>query len=143
MRCLGMLACVLFAACVGSIEDVEDVDASGEPSTDDPQDPSPSDPPQDLPGSITYRASIAPKLAFCMGCHGPTKPDGMYRVDSYQGLLGTGKDAIPNVIAGDAASLLVEYLAPPPGKNHKNANTAVPDIGVLVRDWVVTSNAIE
>ena len=139
---------VIFAfvltGCVGTIEDLggPEGDLEGDPA--DPTDPTP-DPtePPPAPDAITYSANIAPKLTFCAGCHAKTNPDGGYRTDSYAGLLGTGKDPVPNLIAGDAQSLLVQYLAPAPGKNHKDANTAVPGIGDLVRDWVVSSNAAQ
>lgn len=140
------LTCFTFvlAACVGTIEDMEPVDPVDPQDPMDPTDPppDPTDPPPP-PAELRYATDIAPKLAFCAGCHANAAPEGKYRTDSYAALLGIGKDTIPNVIASDANSLLVQYLAPAPGKNHKGANEAVPGIGALVRDWVVTAGAPE
>ena len=135
------LGCLVLAGC--TVGEVDDLGPGGDPSLDDPPtDPTdPTDPPP--PQGVTYSASIAPKLAFCAGCHAKANPDGGYRTDSYQGLLGAGKDAVPNVIAGDANSLLVLYMAPAPGKDHKGVSAAVPGLGELVRNWVVASSAAQ
>jgi hypothetical protein len=144
MRVLLWIACSWLTACVGTIEDAEGSFDESEPAGEPPPGTPPEQPPDEpASGPITYAADIAPKLAFCGGCHANANPDGKYRTDSYDGLIGGGKDAIANVIGGDAKSLLVEYLAPAPGKNHKNASSAVPGIGTLVRDWVVMHGAAQ
>jgi hypothetical protein len=145
MRLIGWLVSCCLVGCIGTIEDVGgpidfDDEPPGEPAPGTPPGQPPGNPPS---GSLTYAADIAPKLTFCAGCHAKANPDGDYRTDSYAGLIDGGKDNIANVIGGDAKSLLVEYLAPPPGKNHKNAGTAVPGIGALVRAWVVDHGAAQ
>lgn len=95
------------------------------------------------PLAFTYTNGIAPKMAFCNGCHTGTNPDGSYRTDSYAGLRGNGSDNVVNVIPGDETSKFVRYMAAPPGKDHKSINTIYPGFGQIVRDWVVLVNAAE
>ena len=153
MRLLPLIVWFGLIGCVGYIEGVDPV-GDEDPTTDGP-------PPGEgsaggsgsgagsgsgmgsPPATLTYTTDIAPKLTFCAGCHAIATPAGNYRTDSYTGVLGNGQDGIANVIAGNPQSLLVVYLEPAPGKNHKNANAVVPGLGMLVRDWVVDNGAAQ
>jgi Planctomycete cytochrome C len=58
---------------------------------------------------LTFGDDIAPLLAAndCLNCHGPTNVQGGYSLASYDAVLGFGSDSVPNVIPGDANSVLV------------------------------------
>jgi len=90
--------------------------------------------------TYTYANDIAPKMTmYCNGCHGDANAPGNYHTDTYAGLLGNGSDNTPNVIPGNANSLLVQYML----NNHKNVNTVFPGFPTVVRDWVVVDNAAQ
>lgn len=112
---------------------------AGAPEPDAGTPPPPPPPP---PPRYTYSADIAPVTSgFCSGCHAAPNPDGNYLTDSLAGLFGNGTDAVPNIVAGNASSLFVLYMAPAPGKNHKNVNLIYPGFGQIARDWVVLDGA--
>ncbi|MEE9442247.1 MAG: hypothetical protein V3V99_06225 [candidate division Zixibacteria bacterium] len=47
----------------------------------------------------------------CVSCHGAL-PYGNYSLDSFEGILGNGTDGIPNAIAGDSLSMLIQRILP-------------------------------
>ena len=62
---------------------------------------------------LSYREPVQALLdASCVSCHGPSRSDGNYRVDTYAGLFGSGTDAMPNVVAGNLKSKLVVRCKP-------------------------------
>ena len=94
----------------------------------------------------TFRAGLsytAPlKTLFderCSSCHGATRADGSYRTDSYAGLLGGGKDGVPDLIPGDPTCLLVRRCKPH-GSMFNLAGLSYFDFE-LINNWVTTYNA--
>jgi hypothetical protein len=62
---------------------------------------------------LNYTSTLRALLdAHCTSCHGASGPGGSYRTDSYAALFGPGTSPTPNVIAGDATSLLVVKCRP-------------------------------
>jgi len=62
----------------------------------------------DASDALTWEANVRPLLNArgCLGCHGSS---GAYSLESYSAALGFGSDGIPNVVPGDALSLLIVY----------------------------------
>lgn len=62
---------------------------------------------------LSYRTPVRQLfVAHCDRCHGPANPGGSYRTDSYSALQGTGRDATPNLIAGDPSCLVLRRTRP-------------------------------
>ena len=90
------------------------------------------------PGSLSWTTDIYPMLISnaCLDCHGTTGIKGNYSLATYQAALGSGSDSVPNVIAGDANSKLVQYAA----AAHTNISAADAQ---LIYSWVVDWSAQE
>lgn len=87
-------------------------------------------------GGLTWNSSIRQMLIGdgCTGCHGL---QGAYSLETYSGALGFGADQItPNVIPGDATSLLIVYY----DDEHYTTST---ENAALVRQWIVEADAEE
>jgi predicted CxxxxCH...CXXCH cytochrome family protein len=79
----------------------------------------------------TWDGDIAALVADrCAGCHSPPAPPAGYDLTTYLGALGGGSDAVPNAIAGDAASRILTVLTEP-------THSAVADAAGPLRAWVV------
>ncbi len=85
--------------------------------------------------TLTWVKDINPLLQTngCRDCHGTL---GAYSVESYTAVLGFGTDQIPNVIAGDATSLLITYCT----DGHGGIRFAD---ALKVVEWIVDNNAAE
>ena len=80
----------------------------------------------------------------CTPCHNSHRAGGNYRTDSYEALFGYGSDGSsgsprPNVIAGDARSLLLIRTAP----HHSMFNVAHMNVAEsqILLNWVVSFEA--
>ena len=88
------------------------------------------------PGSLTWNARIAQMLVNdgCTVCHGL---QGAYSLETYSGALGFGTDqTIPNVIPGDASSLLITYY-------DNQHHTTSESNATAIREWIVDQDAQE
>ncbi len=87
-------------------------------------------------GSLSWTADIYPLLIgnACMDCHGTSNIKGSYSLATYQAALGAGSDSVPNVIAGDPSSKLVQYAL----AAHTNIGAADAQ---LIYSWVVDWSA--
>ena len=73
----------------------------------------------------------------CVDCHKITEALGAYSLETYDAALGFGADGdVPNVIAGDATSLLAQYCV----DGHEGASAA---LATEVMDWIVAGEAAE
>ncbi len=84
--------------------------------------------------------SFRPKVqtAFadrCAECHSGDAPEGNYDLTTYNGAIGPGSDGTPNAIAGDASSLLLEYVT---ASTADEVHAGFVDLQPLVTDWIVT-----
>lgn len=87
-------------------------------------------------GDLSWSSGIRQVLLSdgCVACHGL---QGGYSLETYSGTLGFGSDqAVPNVIPGDANSLLITYYE----DEHYTTSTAN---AALVRQWIVDELANE
>ncbi|MCP4445982.1 MAG: hypothetical protein GY811_11645 [Myxococcales bacterium] len=87
-------------------------------------------------GAVTWDSSIRQLLVSdgCTTCHGL---QGAYSLETYSAALGFGTDqTVPNVIPGDANSLLITYY----DNQHHTTSTANAE---LVRRWIVENDADE
>ena len=87
-------------------------------------------------GTITWNSSIRQILIDdgCTGCHGL---QGAYSLETYNGALGFGTDqSEPNVVPGNASSLLITYY----DDSEHHASLANAE---LVRRWIVDNDAAE
>ncbi len=85
---------------------------------------------------VTYVGAVKALLTGkCVACHGKTKQEGHYALQTWTGLLGPGSDTVPNAIAGDPKSRLLTVLD---DKTHK-ALLDTTESKLLV-DWVVKNN---
>jgi hypothetical protein len=83
---------------------------------------------------LTWMADIAPLMAAkCTSCHGSS---GNYSLQSLTSAKGPGTDAIPNILPGDASSVLVTYCR----DGHQGIGAVD---GLKVARWVVDWNAVE
>ncbi len=89
---------------------------------------------------LSYRAPVRALLgAHCSSCHGASRADGSYRTDSEAELVGGGRNATPNLIAGDPNSLLLVKCRP--GNSMFNrGNLSFLDFEILL-NWVVSYSA--
>jgi mono/diheme cytochrome c family protein len=86
--------------------------------------------------NVSFAKNVQPVFTQnCMPCHsGGADAKSQYVLTSYEGVMGNGKDSVPNVVAGKADSsllcvMLKEGKMPPPGA----LQTAQVD---LVVKWV-------
>ena len=85
---------------------------------------------------VTWKEEVGPLLADrCTGCHGGAKPAAGYDTASYLGTLGNGSDGVPNAVAGDESSLLLQTLAP--AAANQTHQTAIGTSFPTVQSWVV------
>ncbi len=85
-------------------------------------------------GCPDYRADMSPALTdACVGCHGPERSEGGYRLDSYGGVVAADDTGALRVVAGDAASPLLRMAEGAAG--HPSASA---DVQELLRRWVTT-----
>ncbi len=83
---------------------------------------------------LTWAADVSPVLgARCVSCHGDA---GSYGLDGYTAALAGGSDDVPNVIAGEPSSLLLDYV----GRGH---GSPTAEEAVLLVAWVVDWAAAE
>jgi mono/diheme cytochrome c family protein len=84
---------------------------------------------------LTWERHVGPMMGArgCVPCHGD---GGSYSVETYAAALGPGSDAVPNVIPGDASSLLLTYSL----AGHGGLGAA--DLSRL-RGWIVDADARE
>ena len=90
-------------------------------------------PPDAMVMRVTWNANIRSVVAGSTpggGCHGGASPAGNYSLTSYAGALGNGADSTPNVIPGNAGSLLI---------THGHAGGIRPDLIA----WIVNNNAAQ
>lgn len=84
---------------------------------------------------ISFRRDVLPILEELAGdCHTADNMAGNYALDSYEAVMGTGTDSVPNVIPGaPEKSLLYLYLKKghPFGKKPDSAKLA------LIHDWIL------
>jgi len=84
---------------------------------------------------LSYAVDIKSILTQqCVDCHSGTQPAGSYDLSDFIGIFGSGTDAVPNAIPGDAQSLLVREIQSGGGMNgytgsQENVNT--------LTDWIV------
>jgi hypothetical protein len=85
--------------------------------------------------ALTWENDIQPLLTArgCITCHGN---QGAYSLESHSAALGFGSDGTPNVIAGNASSLLVAYCE----QGHHEISYS--DALIVLR-WVIDWNARE
>lgn len=76
--------------------------------------------------------------ATCAECHSGDTPAGDYDLTSYLGAAGAGTDDVPNVLAGDPASLLLATLEDPAAEAHHRVDA---DVLASLRDWIVGCDA--
>jgi predicted CxxxxCH...CXXCH cytochrome family protein len=86
---------------------------------------------------VTWKDQIASLVSdHCASCHGPAQPAGNYRMDTYLDVLAGGLDAIPNAIAGDPTSRILQVLETEDGTGpHAALQANLP----MLRAWVVDS----
>lgn len=83
---------------------------------------------------LTWAADIGPLLAAkCTSCHGNS---GSYSLTTLANAKGPGTDAVPNIVPGDASSLLVIYCR----DGHQGVGAVD---GLKVMRWVVDWGAAE
>jgi len=83
---------------------------------------------------LTWERDVSPIMrARCTRCHGSS---GAYSVESYGGAFGFGTDNIPNILPGDATSLLAQYCEQ--GHEGMPASDAL-----MVIEWIVDWDAAE
>ncbi len=89
--------------------------------------------PPDSATPLSYVTDIAPILDSngCLGCHGTA---GDYDLSTYAAIMGPGSDSVPNVVAGDSYSVLVDYCR----NGHRGIGPADAEI---VLEWVVAWDA--
>lgn len=87
------------------------------------------------PAALTWVKDINPLFQAngCRNCHGTA---GAYSVETYSAALGFGTDQIPNVIPGDATSILITYCT----DGHEGIRFAD---ALKVVEWIVDANAAE
>lgn len=84
--------------------------------------------------AVTYLDHVEPLLSErCTSCHQGEDAPADYRLDSWRGLFGRGKDNTPNVIAGEKASRLLTIFE---GHDHHPALLS-PQEREALRGWVV------
>lgn len=71
----------------------------------------------------------------CAACHGGTMPAAGYDLTSYNGALGGGSDAVPDAVAGDDGSKLLQTLDP---ASADATHAGFADLFPTVKQWVVT-----
>lgn len=89
---------------------------------------------------LSYAAPMREWLdSRCTSCHGASRQDGLYRTDTYSALFGGGRNATPNLIAGDPRCLIVTKCGP----RHSMFNVANLTYFdyELIRNWVASFNA--
>lgn len=91
--------------------------------------------PVDAGPGLTWGGDIDPLLARvgCRDCHGNS---GAYSLDSYTAAFGFGTDQVPNIIPGNAQSLLIQYCE----QGHEGI---VSTDALVVIEWVVDWGAAE
>jgi len=83
--------------------------------------------------SVTYSTDVQPIIETngCTRCHdpGPSRAGG-YDLSDFAGIMAAGSDDVPNVIPGDADSVLVDYA--------RNGHQGIGYLEALtIMDWVV------
>ncbi|MBW2461061.1 MAG: hypothetical protein JRH11_05410 [Deltaproteobacteria bacterium] len=112
----------------------EDAEPPGDPSpasTDAgvPEEDAGTTPPPTGDDPVAYTTDIAPIIESngCTRCHGSS---GSYDLSSFSDVIGSGSDDVPNVIAGDADSVLIDYC--------RNGHQGIGYRDALtVMEWVV------
>lgn len=86
-----------------------------------------------LPGeALTFAHDIQPLLQqHCAGCHSGASAGGQYDLSSLSGVFGTGSNAVSNVVAGNAQSMLLTALG---SGTHAGIGAAVK---AALHKWVV------
>lgn len=88
---------------------------------------------------VSWKADVGPAFGeHCQECHSGPVAAGKYDLTSYQGALGTGTDATPDVIAGDASSRLLTTLD---SAAAEDVHAGFPEVLTLARRWVVDCKA--
>lgn len=107
-----VLALAFLVACHGELVPIDDVDVDA----------------GDAVGATpTWTGDAARRLERCTSCHGDA---GRYSLESYRDSLGAGTDAVPNVVAGDASSALVDYCR----RGHGGIGAADTDV---IERWIL------
>jgi len=91
------------------------------------------------PACESWKEDVGPAFQQrCQSCHAGSRPAGRYDTSTYLGTLGGGSDAVPNTVAGDPASRLLDVLDP---ATADGVHQPVSDLFPLVRRWVVDCQA--
>lgn len=99
-----------------------------------------------LPGPISYDTELAFYMDSTCGafglCHANSVYQANYSTENYSGILDTGLDGVPNAIAGDNNSLLVQKLLPSGSMYlHLLPDTAL--LPKLIIKWVIEDSLRE
>lgn len=82
---------------------------------------------------VSYVEDVAPRLRqYCSTCHAEDRAEGDYVTATYGAVLQGGSDDVPNAIAGDEESRILQVLAT--AERHHLEATAIAG---LLREWVV------
>jgi mono/diheme cytochrome c family protein len=105
--------------------------------------------PQDTPiadaAAVSFSRDIAPiLLAKCIGCHGPEKTKGGFRVQNYDSLLKSGKSKRPSILPGhpEASELFTRITTDDPDDRMPQKDDPLSPAQIdLFRRWI-TAGAI-
>lgn len=96
---------------------------------------------------VSFRSAVAPVLVDnCLACHGPTKAEGGYRVDTFEQLQIAGDSGEPPLGTGGTAGgeLLRRITAEDPAERMPPDAPPLPPAAIAaVRDWLAAGAAFD